>query len=158
MMNKDNVAHGALSVANWFIEDGGLYTPLQIIKLVYLSHGWMLGLYGKPLVAQEVEAWRYGPVIPDVYHNLKKYGSSSVEETILQGQKVNFNDFESNLVDQVNQIYGSYSGIKLSQLTHTPNSPWDQIITKNRINAIIPNDLIEKYYRELANESSENHG
>ncbi len=151
-------AHDALGVANWLIEYGGLYTPLQIIKLVYLSHGWMLGLYQRPLIKQKVEAWKYGPVIPDVYHQLKEYGSSSVEDSIPGIQIVNFDDIENDLIKQVNIKYGCYSGIRLSQLTHTPNSPWDQIKKKGGINAIIPNELMEKYYRELADQVLKKHG
>jgi len=39
-------------------------TNLDVIKLVYLSHGWYLGIYGVPLIAEPIEAWPYGPVIP----------------------------------------------------------------------------------------------
>lgn len=28
----------------------------------------MLGLYGVPLIRDDVQAWKYGPVIPQVYH------------------------------------------------------------------------------------------
>ena len=61
----------ARAVANEFIHlakaDGRSLTPLQLIKLTYIAHGWMLTLYGRPLIVDEVEAWKYGPVIPDLY-------------------------------------------------------------------------------------------
>ena len=46
-----------------------------IMKLVYISHGWMLGLYNKSLFKQPVLAWLYGPVVSDIYHGLRKYRS-----------------------------------------------------------------------------------
>ena len=49
-------------------------TPMHIIKLVYLSHGWMLGLHDTPLLWEPVEAWQYGPVVPSVYHLYKGWG------------------------------------------------------------------------------------
>ena len=69
----------ARSVANSLIErgmaDSAALTPLQIMKLVYISHGWMLGLYNKSLFKQPVLAWLYGPVVSDIYHGLRKYRS-----------------------------------------------------------------------------------
>ena len=38
---------------------------MQVLKLVYYCHAWMLGLYGRPLIRQPIEAWRYGPVVPE---------------------------------------------------------------------------------------------
>ena len=38
-------------------------TPMGIVKLVYLAHGWQLGWDGEPLINEPVEAWTYGPVI-----------------------------------------------------------------------------------------------
>ena len=51
-------------------------TPLQLMKLAYMSHGWMLAMTGKPLFNNRIEAWKYGPVIPDLYTQIKKYGSN----------------------------------------------------------------------------------
>ena len=48
-------------------------TPMHMIKLVYLSHGWMLGLRERSLINEAVEAWRYGPVVPSVYHRFKSF-------------------------------------------------------------------------------------
>ena len=78
------MGHDARAVANNLIEMSGEgpLTPLQIIKLTYICHGWMLGLYGRPLVKQNVKAWTYGPVIPDVYRALKTYRANPVTPRI----------------------------------------------------------------------------
>ena len=36
--------------------------PTKLNKLVYISHGWLLGKHQKPLVSEEAEVWEYGPV------------------------------------------------------------------------------------------------
>ena len=68
--------HDARAVANRLLqlaeEDGNQLTVMQILKLVYFCHAWTLALYDRPLIEQPIEAWRYGPVIPDVYHSFKK--------------------------------------------------------------------------------------
>ena len=64
-------AHDGRAVANALItkgvEAGSPLTPLQIGKLSYIAHGWMLGLYGRCLFRQAVLAWLYGPVVRDIY-------------------------------------------------------------------------------------------
>ena len=76
----------ARAVANELIElakqEGRAFTPLQLLKLVYIAHGWMLGLRQKPLIRDRIEAWKYGPVIPALYHDLKRYGADFVQAPI----------------------------------------------------------------------------
>ena len=78
--------HDARAIANALIEkgefDGRSFDPLQLGKLVYFCHAWMLGLYGRGLIKQDVRAWLYGPVVPDVYRSLKKYERHPVTDVI----------------------------------------------------------------------------
>ena len=48
---SERLLHGASAM-------GRVLTPMQVLKLVYISHGWMLGLLDQPLVAEAIEAWR----------------------------------------------------------------------------------------------------
>src|SRR5688500_7025998 len=97
-------------------------TPMQLLKLVYISHGWMLGLHGRPLLNEPVEAWRYGPVVPSVYRAYKRYGGGPIAEVPSQ-EPQGFSDDEREVMRQVWQKYGQFSGIKLSTMTHQPTSP-----------------------------------
>ena len=55
-------------IADYIIaHGGGALTPLQVIKLAYIAHGFTLALLGRSLVPEPIEAWRYGPVIPSIY-------------------------------------------------------------------------------------------
>jgi len=145
------VAHDSQKVAKyilWYSRQTPI-TPMQLLKLAYISHGWMLGLYGKPLLAESAEAWRYGPVIPSIYHCYKKFGGNFITDTP-QAEPEGLSDQEKNLIQQVWDIYGKYSGLQLSALTHKPDTPWD--ITRKCVGngAAISNDLIEEHYRSLA--------
>lgn len=145
--------HDARSVANALISRGVGESrprdPLQVIKLTYLCHGWMLGLYHRPMSAQPVHAWEHGPVIPDVYHGIKRYGKSQVTQTI-DCAPSNFDGIEEDLIGQVFNIYGRFSGIELSQMTHTRGTPWHQVWHSQGRNAIIPNEVIEDHFSALA--------
>lgn len=77
----------ALSVANYFIDlaqkDNKPIHLLGLVKRVYIAHGFALALLGRELLDSrfdKVEAWRYGPVIPSVYHSFKQYRTKEIKE------------------------------------------------------------------------------
>lgn len=124
-------------------------TPMQVLKLVYIAHGWTLGLLGKPLIKDEVQAWEYGPVIPRLYGAMRHFRSNPVEGP-LAAPKEEIADAEGSIIDQVYDKYGSHSGPALSRLTHLPNSPWDVTYRPGLFGVVIPNDIIEDHYARMA--------
>ena len=144
--------------ANEFIrlakEDGRLFTPLQLIKLVYIAHGWMLGIYGRPLIHDRIEAWQYGPVIPALYHDIKNYRSSFVQEPIPTSywRTPEIDKEEKELIGGVFRSYGRLNGVQLSALTHKPGTPWHDTWVPGSRGLTISNDLIAEHYRRLAHE------
>ena len=124
-------------------------TPMQILKLVYISHGWMLGLLDQPLILETVEAWRYGPVVRSLYRRYRRYRGGPIPEGGNAHDEA-LDDQQANLVDQVFRGYGSYTGIELSRLTHQPDTPWDTAWNSGM--SVIPNELIRDHYRRRAEE------
>ena len=106
--------HDARSVANQIIgrmrQSGRPVTPMQALKLAYYCHAWMLGLYRRPLLKQPVEAWCYGPVVPEIYDSLRRYGGEAIMGEIelepLEVIEYEYDDAETDLIDQVCQKYG----------------------------------------------------
>lgn len=152
-MRRNPQAHDARAIANVLIRSGldagKPRDPLQVIKLTYLCHGWMLGLYERALSRQSVEAWRYGPVIPVVYHEVKRYGGKPITTELMDFHE-NFDELEYDLIDQVSKAYVRFSGIELSQLTHAKDTPWYIIWHDRGQNSEIPNDLIRDHFSDLA--------
>lgn len=128
---------------------GQTLTPMQLLKLVFLCHGWMLGLYHRALIADEIQAWKYGPVIPRLYRAVRNYRNQPVEGPLVQGQQC-FDPVEDDLIRQVFQIYGHFGGRALSDITHEPGSPWEQVWTGDARNQVIPDNMTEAYYAGLA--------
>ena len=141
----------SLTVADYLLakteQESFSLTPMQIIKLVYLCHGWMLGLHGRPLIADDVEAWRYGPVIRELYGAVRKFRSNPVVGPLSQNPGT-FDEEEKDIMNQVFNIYGKYTGMDLSRLTHASGSPWR--ITFDAGEKTISNDLIEDHFRQLS--------
>ncbi len=142
------------TVANRFLdlarENNDSLTPMQLLKLVYIAHGWMLGLHGRPLIRDEVEAWQYGPVIPRLYNAIRQFKSQPVCEKIRSAPAERMDAAEENIARQVYEIYGDRSGPALSRLTHQKDSPWDKVYEHGSYGTVIPNDLIEDHYAMLA--------
>lgn len=124
------------------------FTPMQLLKLVYVAHGWMLGLYGRPLIVDDVEAWMYGPVIPTLYKEIKHYRDQIVSD-IDRVKLYPFDKYESKLIDQVIDQYGKLSGAMLSRITHAPNTPWSFTYKERSKGHKISNDLIADHYQLL---------
>ncbi|HEX8380936.1 MAG TPA: type II toxin-antitoxin system antitoxin SocA domain-containing protein [Allosphingosinicella sp.] len=148
MRNSQTVANRFLALAE---EREDALTPMQLLKLVYIAHGWMLGIYGRPLIKDRVEAWQYGPVIPALYKQLREYRGAPVTKSLPEpfGAK-GLDEAEDDVVRQVYDAYGSRTGMSLSRLTHSKGSPWDMVYQPGTFGEVIPTDLIEDHYRRLA--------
>ncbi|MBC6444339.1 MAG: DUF4065 domain-containing protein [Alphaproteobacteria bacterium GM202ARS2] len=150
-----------LEVANYIIRQGinnkKPYTLLQIIKLVYIAHGWYMALKGSaksPLISEDVMAWKYGPVVITVYHALKTNGNKPIKETLEDvGEGEGFTEFEKSLLNRVLEKYGHRDGVYLSALTHQEGTPWYKVYDGKRYNEIIDNQLIYQHFKKLKEEN-----
>ena len=144
--------HTALAVADRIIqlslEDETPVTPMQVQKLTYFCHAWMLGLGYGPLFQDAVESWQYGPVIRALYHTLKRYGGDRITEPLLEKSAV-FNEREERIIRVIWRQYGQLDGIRLSSMTHASDSPWEQTYRKDKRSQIIHNHVIRDYYASL---------
>lgn len=150
--------HSSRTVAKYLLEKahkrGLQLTPMQLLKLVYIAHGWMLGLYSRPLIKDDVEAWEYGPVVRDLYRAVKKYRHMPVQEVPGAPDEV-LDEREENLIDQVLDIYGDKHGLFLSSITHAPGTPWHTTWHLDGKNGVISNDLIENHYATMYQKMTE---
>lgn len=122
-------------------------TLLKLIKMVYIAHGWMLGIFDRPLVKERILAWKYGPAIPELYSAIKHYRNQPID--IVENAKlIEIDSDEKTIIDSVFEAYNRYDGLRLSAMTHRPETPWDQIYKKYGSYAI-PNNLIGEYYKNL---------
>ena len=149
--------HSAIKVANAFLALAGAarppvpMTPIKIIKLVYIANGWAHPLLGERLVREEAEAWTYGPVVPDLYHAVRRYRADPIAAPIPGAEdSPELSEREEQLVATVFNAYGMLSGTQLSALTHLPGTPWSITWADGAgQNRIIPDALIARHYEAL---------
>ena len=162
----------ALSVANYFVDKSLKETkalkPLKLMKLVYIAHGYMLAMLGYSVFNQrfdKVEAWKFGPVIPSVYHSFKQYGNKPVGgktgsftgvrledgECIVDYVEPTLTDEDAKMIcNFVWEKYGNYSDSTLVTMLHSPGTPWKDVYVEGQ-NNVIPDDLTKEYYTRISN-------
>lgn len=146
--------HDSRTVANRFLalakSAGKSLTPMQVLKLVYIAHGWMLGLYGRALIRDDVQAWKYGPVIPGLYNAMRDFRGSPVTGKLNAPADDPLDAHEDNIVQQVFTLYGDKTGPALSRLTHATGTPWELTYQDGYFGIPISNDIIRDHYVRLA--------
>ena len=132
----------------------GTTTPMHILKLAYLSHGWMLALHEVPLITEAAEAWTYGPVFPSLYQRFKAFGGEPIDQ-VPQDNSDLLDARQSEVIKGVNRAYKDFEPWALSAITHETGTPWHIVKRRDGVGAIIPNYLIREHYEQLARKNDE---
>lgn len=158
-------AFSPLAVANAVLEEarvqGKSLTIMQLLKVVYIAHGWSLALLQEPLVNEAPEAWQHGPVFPSIYREFRRFGSEpitsfatgpfgSVEQPALS-------ESQRSVVKSVVKNYGSMHAFALSRMTHEAGTPWSMTYRSGKgASQDIPNAIIAEHYKKLAHDRRAN--
>lgn len=150
------MTYDARQIVNWFIEraqsEGRTLSIMSLLKLAYIAHGWRLEMTQDPLFNNRIEAWKLGPVVPEVYSGFRPQGV--VPQKTLSQFPPPTDPSDIDFLDQIYKIYGHMPPFKLSDLTHVPGGPWETAREWGGDRAEIPNDLIRSHYiakRQTAN-------
>ncbi|MDB9449909.1 Panacea domain-containing protein [Dolichospermum circinale] len=97
-------------------------TNMKVQKLLYYSQSLHLAMYDEPLFAEEIQAWRYGPVCPPAYRFYSEFEANQLpvpsQELFLQ-----IPDDKKQLLEEVWENFGGYHAYLLSDMTHF-EFPW----------------------------------
>lgn len=147
--------YSALIIADWFIfyneikrelfdEDTDEISNLKLQKLLFYAQSAFLAIKNKILFTENVEAWKHGPVVPEIYNKYKPYGSSGITEYDLNNAKVIEEDEEvKEILVSVYDFFGEYSAWGLRNLTHS-EEPWKT----TEINQVISHEKMAKTFKE----------
>lgn len=143
--------YSAFDIANYFLykaqasteEDQELISNLKLQKLVYYAQGLNLAIDNAPLFPEKIEAWTYGPVIPDLYHFYKKNGSRGIEADSHFDPTV-IDEVTRELLDDVYEVFGQFSAVRLMRLTHSDQC-WKDAGIGNEISHEAMSQDLKKY-------------
>jgi len=160
------VPQSSLAISRFFLERAKRdnvrdVTPMKVLKLVYIAHGWVLCFTDQPLLSEKIQAWKYGPVVPSVYHKFKEFGDSSIPFSVVESlpQLTTEDDQVADALAGVWNGYKGFTGIQLSSLTHQPNTPWYETWHasggRDSRSAIIDNQTIRRHYCDLLKQADD---
>ena len=151
----------ALDVAKYILRVCPM-THLKLQKMLYYIYADFLLKTNQKLFSEELVAFRYGPVVPEIYHKYKYHKSRLIteekEDDVFElstnlSATISFMKIVSseNGIEAMSSIlatlikYGEYSASELVDRTHKEHGPWERTYIPNE-NHIITDECILKYH------------
>lgn len=115
---------------------GVAVSNLSLQKIVYFCHVWSLISLHRPLVRHSFEAWEFGPVLPYLYREFRKFDRGAISERALEIDTITGNfrkveyafDQETELlVRQITKFYSRIRASDLVELSHADGGPWHKV-------------------------------
>lgn len=141
--------YSASNVAKYFRaltnpDDGDLLSNLKLQKLCYYAQGIGIAARNVPLFAERIEAWQHGPVVPNLYQEYKDFGASMIPPPDDFDPTI-FAMADIELMNDVYDHYGQFSGWKLRDMTHS-EPPW--INAYNTASKVITLDALRTFFSQ----------
>lgn len=123
------------------IDDDHPIGNLQLQKILYYIQKDFLSR-GEAAFSDEIEAWQFGPVVPNVYYRYCGYGAMPI--SISPGHK-SINESDATFVDRIVDSKRILNPWDLVKETHKPNGAWEKAYKngKNGLSNIITLDMIQ---------------
>lgn len=138
--------YSALEVARYIIayesSQGRTVSNLRLQKLLYFVQSWFLAVTGRACFADDLEAWDYGPVVPEVYRRYKIFGSTMIPP-LDKTEQSNISIQDQQLIDSALEICAEQSTRRLVEISHNQD-PWRNAYVPG-MNNVITQDAILRY-------------
>lgn len=124
------------------------FSHIKLQKLLYYMQGFCAARTGAPLFTENVEAWRLGPVVREVWYECKDLGSDNLPVSAFKKlfSRTILDDYQLSIMQWVYSIRGHLSGMELIDKTHTER-PW--VVAWNRGGGIISLPSMSKFFYKV---------
>ncbi len=138
----------ALEIARYILcycgQQGYFISNLKLQKILYFVQAEFLVATGRPCFYENIEAWDFGPVVPEVYREYKVFGSSNIPTFFINSFQLGSR--ETELINGIVDACNDYTASQLVEITHN-QQPW-MIAYEHGMNRIITNESIIEYFKE----------
>ncbi len=110
----------AIDLANAFVDRYAkvdYLTNMKLNSLLYFAYARYLRK-GEDLFSEPIEAWKFGPVIPDVYHAYKEYGRNKITHPLCD----EISEESYKIAEEIWQDFGKLTAWDLMELSHQKDS------------------------------------
>ena len=124
------------------IADGSPISNLQLQKILYYIQKDFLSR-GKPAFPDDIEAWQFGPVVPNVYYHYCGYGAMPITIPISKEKIINIPVSDKDHIDVIIDTKRILNPWDMVAETHKANGAWAKTYKSGLGNhSTIPLDLI----------------
>jgi uncharacterized phage-associated protein len=119
-------------------------TNMKLQKLLYFAQAAHLAVYGEPLFNDEIQAWKFGPVVPNVYRFYKVKG-----DQLLRNEDDFYCDPQlEGFLKDVWKIFGKYSAYELANISHK-HDPYKDVYDPEERGTVINQGTMRDYYKKM---------
>lgn len=151
----ERINNSALEISKYILclaqSNGDTITNLKLQKLLYYAQAWFLvNNDNNKLFQDNIEAWQYGPVIPSVYNEYKKFGRLPINiDCNLENDFKNLCNNKKQYLNEFCEAFLRFSATELVGMTHL-EKPWQEAI-KRGIYTPIDTDIMYNFYTDMLN-------
>lgn len=137
--------YDAITVSHYIIDyedsKGRTVSNLRLQKLLYFIQSTFLAIAGYPCFEEDLEAWDYGPVVPEVYRRYKIFGSTMIpaEEDI---DSLDIKSDDRFLINYVLDMCAHQTTRQLVDISHKQD-PWKNAYVPGMSNVITKNAILK---------------
>lgn len=116
---------------------------LQLQKILYYIQVSFLKSFNEPCFGEDIEAWKFGPVVPVVYYKYCGFGATAIN--IASGE---VNDIPPKYKKTIDEVIKSKEKIfpwTLVSDTHTPGGAWSRAYKAGGSFSIISTHAMKNY-------------
>ena len=126
----------------------------KLHKIMYICDGIMLSS-GFNIINEHARAWNYGPVYPKVHKLVCKNKNIFDQTPEIESKDIKLLDSMGigDLVDKALNTFGKRTAGQLSTWSHSPGSPWEIALKKNKgiMNGVIDKEEMRLYFSGFGN-------
>lgn len=148
------------------IKNARYVSQLKVQKMVYFAQGYHLAQFGTPLIRENIEAWQYGPVVPEIYHQYRFYGSKPIRNNdYLFNEQLSNEKQMQKAIDKLDdnakaaiaytfEATKDLTAFSMTRWSHKPEGPWSKYYLNTPKGTPIDSADIQSYFQKFLSKNN----